>query len=298
MPRAPRITEAPAAHRQSFWVRVIVPVIRGLLVLGVTIACWRGIRGVVPRKQTAPEQIRTPPEIPRMRVEYPLALVPGGIGSDDDLEAARAADPLLAAHYADVGFLRPAFLIQDRLFYASYRQGSRIVWTSSPIPVRAGESILGDRSGNLIRGRCGNRLSETPRLPTGFVEPPRSTFETPEISFADDATLPDVAADHLAMAVLPPFPAIEAPALKSLKSKMPEIPVTIAPPAESPLEPWPENVSIFSPGIPPPLPKPQSPRKLPPEQDRIPVPEPGTARMLCAALLGLSIFRGARKVLH
>ncbi len=217
-----------------------------------------------------------------MRTEYPLSLIPGGVRSDDDLEAARVSDPLLAAHYADVGFLRPAFLTEDRLFYASYRQGSSIVWTSSRIPVRAGERILADRSGNLVRGRCGNRLSELPHLPVGFVEPPQPAFETPEVSFAPDITLPDISADHLAMVSLPAFPSIEAPAITP---KLPNIATTLPADPELPLEPpeWPldspfDTVSIFGPGIPAAAAKPQLPNKNP-------ASEPDTALMLTAGIL-------------
>jgi len=220
-----------------------------------------------------------------MRAEYPLSLIPGGVTSDDDLEAARASDPLLAAHYADVGFLRPAFLAQDHLFYASYRQGSSIVWTSSRIPVRAGETILADRSGNLIRGRCGNRLSETPHLPVGFVEPSQPILETPEISFAPDITAPDISADHLAMVSLPALPSIDAPAATP---KVPNIATTLPVPPELPPESAFDNFSIFGPVIPAAVAKPRLPGK-------IPAPEPDTAAMLTAGiLLILCFFRGVR----
>jgi hypothetical protein len=226
-----------------------------------------------------------------MRAAYPLSLVPGGISSDADLEAARASDPLLAAHYADVGFLRPAFLTQDQLFYASYRQGSSIVWTSSRIQVRAGESILADRSGNLIRGRCGNRLSETPHLPVGFVEPPHPVFETPQISFAPEVTLPDSSADQLAGLSISSFPSIEAPAPAP---KISEIPTTFPVPPELALDPAFDDSSVFGPLIPPLAARPLPPYKIPPrEPDKTPTAEPDTARMLLTAIL-LAIFFRAR----
>jgi len=221
-----------------------------------------------------------------MRSEYPLSLIPGGVRSDDDLEAARVSDPLLAAHYDDVGFLRPAFLAKDQLFYASYRQGSSIVWTRSRILVRAGETILADRSGNLIRGRCGNRLSETPHLPVGFVEPSPPMIETPEISFAPDITMPDISADHLAMASLPAFPSIEAP---GVPPAVPHIATTLPLPPELPLEASFDNLALFSSGIPAGAPKPRIPNK-------IPAPEPDTAVMLTAGILLTLCFFSAHKI--
>jgi hypothetical protein len=273
-------------RRHSLWVRGGVPLIRALLLAGAAIACWHIVPASKPAKQSAPATVAEMPEAPRMRAEYPLSLIPGGVRSDDDLEAARASDPLLAAHYADVGFLRPAFLAQDRLFYASYRQGSSIVWTRSPIPVRAGEPILADRSGNLIRGRCGNRLSETAHLPVGFVEPSPPMLETPEVSFAPDITLPDISADHLAMPSLPAFPSIEAPATTP---KIPNIATTLPVPPELPLEPPFDNLSIFGSGIPAAVAKPHLPNK-------IPAPEPDTAALLTAGvLLTLYVFRAKKR---
>jgi hypothetical protein len=178
---------------------------------------------------------------PQLRLEYPFSLIPGGVSSDTELEAARSADPILAEHYADVGFLRPAILSHDQLLYASYRQGGRqdgrqdgrqggsIVWTSSPIRVRAGEMVLADRSGNLVRGRCGNRLSDTPRQPVAFVPPAERAFEMPEVSFIEPPVLPQSLLNpDMAFVSFPPFPVLETPASgKRIRS----VPVTVAPPA-------------------------------------------------------------------
>jgi hypothetical protein len=150
-----------------------------------------------------------------IRSEYPLSLISGGVTSDVELEAARAADPVLADHYAEVGFLQPASLSRDQWLYASYRQGRSIVWTNSRIRVRAGEVVMADRSGNLVRGRCGNRLSDTPRLPVAFVQPPEATVEIPDISFVAPLVLPNLSRDGFAYIPFPPFPALAGPTTRA-----------------------------------------------------------------------------------
>src|ERR1700722_8831139 len=75
---------------------------------------------------------------------YPHALVRCGVRSMEDVDTARESDATLRAHYADVGILRPAMLRSDEMDYASFRQGARIVWTSRPIRVAAGELVLED----------------------------------------------------------------------------------------------------------------------------------------------------------
>jgi hypothetical protein len=215
-------------RRRPHVARIIARFVRLLLVAGLAIAGW----DLVPKtdRKSAQEINETGERMigPAIRAEYPLSLIPGGLATDAELEAARAADPILADHYADVGFLRTAFLPHDKLLYASYRQGRSIVWTSSPILVRAGELVLADRSGNLVRGRCGNRLSDTPRSPAAFVQPPEAISETPEIAFVDAPSLPPSSVNDLSFVLFPPFPAIEAPETVPVGRPVPTT-VTVAP---------------------------------------------------------------------
>lgn len=263
----------------------MVPLVRIFLLAAVTAAVWRAVSDLKPPKPSVSAEVSKGPELPRIRAVYPLSLVPGGIRSDDDLENARASDPLLAAHYVDVGFLRPAFLTRDTLLYASFRQGSAIVWTNSRILIHAGEAVLSDRSGNLIRGRCGNRLSQPPRQPVAFADPAQSVFDAPEISFPAEPLLPIVSADHLAMVLLPAFPPIEEPRTAAVippppASALPGIPTMSPNPRERYAETLtgPELTSIPGPGPPP---------------ARVTAPEPGTGIMLWVggAVLIAFIFR-------
>ena len=225
---------------------------------------------------------------PEIRTEYPFSLIPGGVASDAELEAARAADPTLAKHYADVGFLRPAFLGHDQWRYASYREGPSIVWTDARIRVRAGEIVLADRSGNLIRGRCGNRLSDTPQFPVGFIQPPEAFFETPEISFVEPPLLPHTLRDDITFVSFPPFPPIEAPVLNG---PIRPVPTTVTGGSE-----WPTGnpVAPVFVGAPPVLVVPPfSLAPPPPAHAPVVTPEPNSAWLLFSGgiFLGVSVWK-------
>lgn len=60
--------------------------------------------------------------------------------------------------------------------YASYRRGMRVYWTAAPVRVAAGDVVFEDDDGNEVRGRCGNRLSESSQLPSEANTP---DLETP-----------------------------------------------------------------------------------------------------------------------
>jgi hypothetical protein len=190
----------------------ICSALRLLLVAELLIAgCGRN-PATIHHSTKAPSPARESVET-KLRAEYPLSLVPGGVASDNDVEAAREKDPVLADHYAEVGFLRPAFLPRDQWLYASYRQGGSIVWTSSRVPVRAGELVLVDRSGNLVRGRCGNRLSDTPRSPVGSVPAPEVISEMPAFSFREPAVPADSVPEYWSISALPDFEGTDGPVL-------------------------------------------------------------------------------------
>jgi hypothetical protein len=179
---------------------------------------------------------------PAVCLSYPHALAVCGLGSQEELQQARDNDPKLREHYADVGFVRPEILKADELFYVSYRMGSRIVWTSKPLLVRAGERILKDRYGNCLRGRCGNRLSRVPMMPAPPVLPPEIEHEKPVliaglIPFVPEAAPPIVPfvpeAPPLGLLPLPAPPPIETPPIEIPPIEIPAgrgPPIPIVPP--------------------------------------------------------------------
>lgn len=111
---------------------------------------------------------------------YPYSVIPHGVRSADELQQALRHDATAAAHYADflTNAARPIRLDRDRMAYVSYRIGNRIFWTSKKVALHKGETLLSDGE-HLVRTRCGNRISEVPRLPVSPVQPADPILETP-----------------------------------------------------------------------------------------------------------------------
>jgi hypothetical protein len=118
---------------------------------------------------------------PPSRPIYPYSVIRGGAYSGTELMNALDLDPVAARHYAlfhpasvhttASSFSEPVFL--------SYRVGNAIYWTSRPIRLPRGETLLTDGK-NFARARCGNRISETPQIPVSDTEPEPSTLDQPK----------------------------------------------------------------------------------------------------------------------
>src|SRR5271154_2303753 len=194
------------------------------------------------------------------RAFYPYSVIPGGASTANELRNAVANDPTVRAHYSDfaLAHARVERLERSQAFYVSYRIGTGIFWTKSPLPLRAGETVLTDGA-HFARTRCGNRLSLAPVAPTSKIEP---APEAMEIADGGVLTAALEAPEELPI-VPPPTSAIVTPP-----------PVPPAPPVGIylPLPPvFPVGVGGTSlpPGIPitpgpPPSPPPGSPPSSPP----------------------------------
>jgi hypothetical protein len=139
--------------------------------------------------------IRTSPEIKRVaeastpaapRRVYPFSIVPGGVTSRADIAHAILADKTVAAHYAGFAVDRASLqtVPKARAVYVSYRKGDQVYWTSRPVTLAEGESILSDGQ-NDIRARCGNRISDTPQLPVEAKGPGEQELDTPVVQAQD-----------------------------------------------------------------------------------------------------------------
>jgi hypothetical protein len=148
---------------------------------------WRKPWGGIERYEPAPEYRAA-------RAVYPYSVVPGGVQSETEVAASMAKDTVVARHYRDI---QPERLHASRLnapvdVYASYRSANSVHWTSHTIRVPKGELILSDGT-NLIRARCGNRLTFAPpppeqaasTLPHGAIpeSPDVTPVEPPELVF-------------------------------------------------------------------------------------------------------------------
>ncbi|HEV2416986.1 MAG TPA: hypothetical protein VGX94_04215 [Terriglobia bacterium] len=114
------------------------------------------------------------------RVIYPYSIVAGGIHNKAEFEEAMKTDPVAAAHYADFNASKFHLvkLQKPEYAYVSFRVGDNVYWTSHKVELRQGETLISDGK-NLGRTRCGNRVCETPRLPTYDHEPSEKDLNTP-----------------------------------------------------------------------------------------------------------------------
>jgi hypothetical protein len=139
------------------------------------------------------------------REVFPYSVIPGGVHSSSELANAIAQDAQVAEHYGDFR-LRAAHEIRlekDRQAYVSYRLGGKIYWTQHKVTLHAGETLLTDGR-NLARGRCGNRVSDSPKLPVSPKEPADRAMSTP-VFVPDPLPLGYPIGDSpLALVTLPP----------------------------------------------------------------------------------------------
>ena len=111
---------------------------------------------------------------------YPYSVVYGGVHSAVELSEAADGDPLVKEHYSEIrrDRVRLVKLTHDRRAYVSYRTPTDgVYWTSKPVTLRAGEELLTDGE-NIVRARCGNRVSDAPRTPV-MREPLKTEKDSP-----------------------------------------------------------------------------------------------------------------------
>jgi hypothetical protein len=143
------------------------------------------------------------------RPVYPYSVIRGGAYSVAELDAALIHDLVASAHYAGFhhGGLRMTNAPGPLRMYASYRMGDSVYWTSHPVHVGAGESLITDGT-MLARARCGNQLSDSPREPVTRMEPMEREMETPEMPDLNQAVAPDTRAPGRILALGPPVSAL------------------------------------------------------------------------------------------
>jgi hypothetical protein len=100
------------------------------------------------------------------RPVYKYSVLPGGVGSREELADKASKDKPAAAHYAsfEIDKAHVTVVQKARAVHVSYRKGDRIYWTKRKVMLRAGETLLSDGR-STIRTRCGNRISDVPQLP-------------------------------------------------------------------------------------------------------------------------------------
>lgn len=144
---------------------------------------------------------------------YPYSIVPGGVLSRAELAQAILADKVVAAHYAgiQVDKVEPVTVAKARAVHVSYRKGDKVFWTAKKVMLQPGEVLLSDGE-HLIRGRCGNRISDVAMLPVEAGGPSEeeldSSVQVAQEGEGDDgmlevaAALDDGGAAHQSYALL------------------------------------------------------------------------------------------------
>ena len=257
-------------------------------ITAVALLCWVGGCSRHPANQARPGDsfrgLASQPGRTIARQIYPYSLIPGGVQDASDFAKHRVSDRVLMDHYRDVGAkLARVQLHRDQWMYASYRVADAVFWTKKRVLVHAGEDLLSDGK-NLIRARCGNRLSEQSRTPVKQFEPPVITTDrfTTEI-----VTLPppELVA-HPGVPLVPPVPA--------------EIPIVLPPP-DQPLIP-PESLVTPAPPLAPYVPVtpvvpviPSAPVIYPSAPPVTVIPETSTWLLMLGGLIAV-VIAGRRRI--
>jgi hypothetical protein len=111
-------------------------------------------------------QVAAQAEAKKTRRVYPYSIVPGGVTDRRELARVVVMDKIVASHYAAFETAKATVTTVDkpRAVYVSYRKGDQVYWTAQKLQLAKGETLLSDGQ-NEIRTRCGNRISDVPRLP-------------------------------------------------------------------------------------------------------------------------------------
>lgn len=158
-------------QRTRLWLGVVAAV-----AVAVTACTWEpGQTGATAKVAAAPVQqaaltIKASPNAPRPF--YPYSIIPGGVGSREDIAQRVKTDRVVANHYAtfDIKKAHTVTVTKPRAVHVSYRKGDKVYWTAKKMMLAQGETLLSDGT-NEIRGRCGNRISDTAMLPVAMGEP-------------------------------------------------------------------------------------------------------------------------------
>jgi hypothetical protein len=221
--------------------------------------------------------LETPPTPGRLI--YPYSVIPGGVRSSAELKAVTEHDPAVREHYSRFDFrsARVVTVDQPRLVYLSYRIGDKIYWTAKKVSLHKGEQLITDGT-ITARMRCGNRVASLPQKYAFSREPSAAVLDQPmsgsstEIPFPKDfhsALESRPNSTGLGPAALPPG-STGAGALSPLVSGY--LPIG------SPLAPA-RTCGKTGPG------SCGSVTGLGPSPQSLPVPEPGSAELICAEIL-------------
>lgn len=138
------------------------------------------------------------------RPAYPYSVIPGGVGSGEELHQIAEHDPVVAQHFQGFDYSRAHLVTvsEKQLMYVAYRKGDKVYWTRTKAVLHPGETLISD--GKITaRTRCGNRVAVAPLGPPAAMDPLESDLDQPLFSndMVSNAAEPQAEAQ---MASLPP----------------------------------------------------------------------------------------------
>jgi hypothetical protein len=110
---------------------------------------------------------------------FRYSIIDGGAQTVSELKQAIAADPVVAAHYANFVLEKTYVerLNTPRFAHVSYRLGDAVYWTRKRVSLPRGEPVLTDGV-HMARTRCGNQIAELPGE-VSPLEPPIEEMDVP-----------------------------------------------------------------------------------------------------------------------
>ncbi len=115
-----------------------------------------------------------------VRLIYPRSVIRGGVRNVEELRTAMLKDSVVSAHFFDFNVAKSVVvdLKMEKAAYVSYRIDDKVYWTRKKVRLAKGEKLITDGV-NYARARCGNRISDVPKMQTRIDEPPQVLLDTP-----------------------------------------------------------------------------------------------------------------------
>jgi hypothetical protein len=142
------------------------------------------------------------------RANYPYSVLPGGL---EGVAVEQVTDPVAREAWNNVKALSPACL-RAGAYFLQYRRGADVGWTATSRKIAAGEPVLADQQGHILRLRCGNGISKAPRLPLVPFAPPGPVEEERRIvEWLEPPGMVPTAPLISLVVDLPPYPHVMEP---------------------------------------------------------------------------------------
>lgn len=113
-----------------------------------------------------------------------VSLVPGGVGSLEDMRARANSDPVLGKLFAGFNWsaARCSTYPEDFAAFVSFRRGARVLWSKKPILIKHGTAYCTDGAMSFLM-RCGNLIRMTPAPDAQSEDIPEEILNEPPVLY-------------------------------------------------------------------------------------------------------------------